>query len=677
MLILRHMGVRSRMVALISAAILPFLALIAAGILFSYDEADRATRRNVASDAQLGAARFSRVFLDAKVVLGTLRGMPPLQAADRPRCDNFVQKVLASQPMFVTMGVLNAEGDIVCHNKPDTTGKFGDIELALKVAQAGADDLVVGRFMIGPVSKKPTVAVAMRLPTTLGGQQLSIFGSLNLDVFNHLAQAIAADTNHTVALIEPGNQRVLVRWPNIVPFGTPFPDHPLIQSIAQHPQGGTTFSIGFDNSPRFFGFAPVTDATGSSLAISLGLPEDEAFADVEAQSTFAIILAVLAFVIAIVLSAAIAYWTQLNPLVRLVQKSERLGNGEFSSPVMIEAWQAEEFRGLATSLNQTASKLMAAQEIENQNMETERRFRLVANNTADMITVVDFSGRRTFVSGASRDILGFEPDELVGREPLSLVHEEDREQVRNLFRKTKSQGSASEQYRVMRKDGSFLWVEVSGRYMADQSGVVFTMRNISKRKAVEMELEAANRQLQRLATTDELTGINNRRELNRRLDLETKRAKRERSPLSVMLIDVDHFKAFNDLYGHVEGDRCLREIASTIAASIRRPADICARYGGEEFAVVLPNTGEDGGLAIAEVIRQAVASLDMIHSGNETGCVTISIGVATVRGELAPSDMLNKADEALYAAKAGGRNRVIAASAESRSLFGDDERTVA
>jgi diguanylate cyclase (GGDEF)-like protein/PAS domain S-box-containing protein len=651
------------MVTLISAAILPFLALIAAGIVFSYDEADRAARRNIASDAQLSAAKFSRIFLDAKVVLGTLRGMPPLQIADRPRCDSFIQKVLANQPMFVTMGMLDADGNIVCHNKPEATGKFGDAELSQRMTQAGPDDLLVGRFMIGPVSKKPIVAVAMRLPPTQDGAQLSLFGSLNLDIFNQLAQSIAAGTNHTVALIEPSNQRVLVRWPTIVPFGTAFPDHPLIQAIAQNPDGGTTLSIGFDSVPRFFGYAPVIDATGSSLAVSLGLLENEAFADVRARSNSAIVMAVLAFVIAILLSATIAYWTQLKPLVRLVQKSERIGDGEFSNPVVIEPWQAREFQGLAASLNQAAAKLLVAQEIEKRTMETERRFRLVADNTADMITVVDPAGQRTFVSGACRDILGFEPEELIGKNALQLVIAEDRDRVKELFRKTDTlEDGGSEQYRVVRKDGSHLWVEVSGRRMPGSGDLVFTMRNISKRKAVEAELETANDRLSKLATTDELTGLSNRRELNRLLDLETKRGAREGLPLSVLLIDVDHFKAFNDTYGHVEGDRCLQEVAAAIWKATRRPSDSCARYGGEEFAVLLPNTSEEGARARAEIIRNAVASLKRTHSGNETGHVTISIGVVTSSGELGHPELLELADNALYSAKRSGRNKVVASA---------------
>lgn len=659
MSILNRMGVRSRMVTLICAAILPFLAVIAAGVAFSYDEADRAVRRNVASDAQLSAAKFSRVFLDAKVVLGTLRGMPALQTSNRPRCDSFVQKVLANQKMFVTMGILDVDGNIVCHNKADAVGKFGDSELTQRMTKAAPDDLLVGRFMIGPVSKKPVVAVAMRLPTTQNGERLSLFGSLDLEVFNHLAQSIAAGTNHTVALIEASNQRVLVRWPQLAPFGTAFQDHPLIQTIGQHPQGGTTLSIGFDSVPRFFGYAPVVDATGSSLAISLGIPETEAFADVQARSTLATILSVCAFVVAILVSAAIAYWTQLKPLGHLVQKSERIGDGEFSSPVIIETWQAREFRGLAISLNQASNKLRIAHEIEKQNMETERRFRLVADNTADMITVIDTFGTRTFVSGAARDILGFEPKDLVGKEPLDIVVEEDRVRVKELFKKTKISGDGSEQYRVRRQDGSILWVEVSGRRMAGEDDLVFTMRNISKRKAVEAELETANMLLSTLATTDELTGISNRRELNRSLMLEVKRSEREKHPLSVLLIDVDHFKSFNDIYGHIEGDRCLKEIAGGIFSAIRRPADTCARYGGEEFAVVLPNTDENGAWTCAEVIRQAISALNLSHSGSETGHVTISVGISTSRGEFSQADILKMADEALYTAKRSGRNKVI------------------
>jgi diguanylate cyclase (GGDEF)-like protein len=129
--------------------------------------------------------------------------------------------------------------------------------------------------------------------------------------------------------------------------------------------------------------------------------------------------------------------------------------------------------------------------------------------------------------------------------------------------------------------------------------------------------------------------------------------------LSVLLIDVDHFKSFNDIYGHMEGDRCLKEIAGGIFAAIRRPADTCARYGGEEFAVVLPNTDENGAWTRVNVIRQAISAFNLSHSGSETGHVTISVGISTSRGEFSQADLLKMADEALYTAKRSGRNKVI------------------
>ncbi|WP_320189003.1 diguanylate cyclase [Agrobacterium rosae] len=677
MIIFCHLGVRSRMIALISAAIVPFAAVIGVGIAYSYDEADKDARQTVAYNAQLGAARFSRLFLDAKVVLGTLRGMPPLQTQDRPRCDTFIQKVLSNQPMFVTMGIINADGNVVCHNKPEANGKFGDQDLSAKMENAFPDELIVGRFMIGPVSKKPTVAVAMRVPDSPTGERLSVFGSLNLERFEQLAQSIAGQTNHTVALIETSSQRVLVRWPNIVPFGTAFPEHPLIKAILHKPDGGTTFSFGFDDVPRFFGFAPVADAVGSNLAVTLGLPEDEAFLTVKERSDWALAVSIAAFLIAIGLTAAIAYFTQLRPIRRLLQMSERIGNGDFGTPVSVERWQAMEFRGLASSLNKSAEKLAFALEAERKTVESERRFRLVTDNTADMITTVDQSGNRTFVSGACRDILGYEPDDLIGQNPLALVLNEDRPLAASFFERLKTaKAGLNEQYRVCRRDGVILWVEVSGRRMADDSGAVFTMRNISKRKTVEAELEAANDQLSRLATTDELTGLNNRREFNRVLEIETKRSQRDGSDLCLLLIDVDRFKPFNDIYGHPEGDACLAQVAAAISGALRRPGDFCARYGGEEFVVILPNTPQDGARDRADKIRQAVAGLNILHEASETGHVTISVGLASTskRIQLAGPVLLKRADEALYTAKASGRNRVVTSDETKLAALKSDDR---
>lgn len=163
-----------------------------------------------------------------------------------------------------------------------------------------------------------------------------------------------------------------------------------------------------------------------------------------------------------------------------------------------------------------------------------------------------------------------------------------------------------------------------------------------------------------LARTDGLTGLNNRRSFGEVLDREWRRARRVRSVFSLLFVDVDRFKAYNDTYGHQAGDDALAAVARCIGENIRRPADVAARYGGEEFVVLLPDTAENGAAQIAERIRIAIDALGLEHVGSEFGRVTASIGLASWKPEqdVEPDAIIKAADEALYYAKATGRNKV-------------------
>jgi diguanylate cyclase (GGDEF)-like protein/PAS domain S-box-containing protein len=175
------------------------------------------------------------------------------------------------------------------------------------------------------------------------------------------------------------------------------------------------------------------------------------------------------------------------------------------------------------------------------------------------------------------------------------------------------------------------------------------------------QVQAANEELQRLATLDGLTQIANRRRFDQYLENEWHRLKREQMPLSLILFDVDFFKRYNDTYGHLAGDDCLRQLGSALKSVIKRPTDLVARYGGEEFAVILPNTEIEGAISVAQTIRQAVYDLIIPHAQSSV-CdrVTVSLGVASIvpNCETSPQDLINAADKSLYIAKQQGRNRV-------------------
>jgi len=178
------------------------------------------------------------------------------------------------------------------------------------------------------------------------------------------------------------------------------------------------------------------------------------------------------------------------------------------------------------------------------------------------------------------------------------------------------------------------------------------------------ELERANEQLKAISLTDGLTHVANRRRFDEKLQDEWKRAQRHGHPLSLLMLDIDHFKRVNDELGHLVGDDCLTEVAALCAAEVQRSGDLLARYGGEEFSILLPATPEEGALRVAERVRQAVAR-SPVHSGERVAPVslTISVGVACLvpDADLEPQELIRLADEALYAAKESGRNRVMLA----------------
>jgi diguanylate cyclase (GGDEF)-like protein/PAS domain S-box-containing protein len=205
------------------------------------------------------------------------------------------------------------------------------------------------------------------------------------------------------------------------------------------------------------------------------------------------------------------------------------------------------------------------------------------------------------------------------------------------------------------------WLQLRTR-PTNEGKTLVVVTDVTRLKNTELALHSAADQLQHLVRTDGLTGLLNRRAFDEAMETEIARSARAAGPMSLLLIDVDRFKLFNDEYGHPAGDDALRLVAKHLRGALKRPADMAARYGGEEFAAILPDTDEDGAYLVAEAFRRSLADAKLPHRGSERLFLTASVGVATYMPDnlhRSAAEIIQIADEALYSAKAAGRDRVF------------------
>ncbi|HEX4322039.1 MAG TPA: diguanylate cyclase [Acidobacteriaceae bacterium] len=303
--------------------------------------------------------------------------------------------------------------------------------------------------------------------------------------------------------------------------------------------------------------------------------------------------------------------------------------------------------------------------------EAESIYKILIQNAEDMIILSTMNGERRFVSPAVKQVTGWNEEEYLALGHLGGMHPDDRDHARTVIDSIAAgKTHHTFRYRILCKDGSSRWVEAFVRSFSDAqsgrvAGYVGTIRDISTQIRSEEALFAQNealasqnRELSDMAMRDELTGIGNRRAFNLMLDYEFARHVRSRAPLTLLMIDVDYFKKYNDTFGHPAGDRCLRLLAQTIASRVRRVTDRVARVGGEEFAALLPETDVAGARKVAADLLDAVRELGIDHSESPIGRVSVSIGISTLSPEHGGESaaLIQQADRALYESKRAGRN---------------------
>ena len=301
--------------------------------------------------------------------------------------------------------------------------------------------------------------------------------------------------------------------------------------------------------------------------------------------------------------------------------------------------------------------------------ERDAQYRFIVDNALEGIVALDKDGRVSFLNRRMAAMVGYRVEEVLGRPYLDFLAKDQFEDAA-AKQSERSQGLDGVYERcLLRKDGGRKWVQVSARAVLDAAGgyagAFSVIIDIDARKKAEAALAASNKRLTEQSLLDGLTGIANRRRFDEALAREYRRHARGGALLSLVLIDIDHFKAFNDRYGHIQGDACLRRVAEALRQNVSRAGDLVARYGGEEFACILAETDATAAAALAERLRRAVAALNIPHEASPTaGRVTISCGAATARclPGGSPLDLLARADALLYRAKAAGRDQAAAES---------------
>lgn len=302
----------------------------------------------------------------------------------------------------------------------------------------------------------------------------------------------------------------------------------------------------------------------------------------------------------------------------------------------------------------------------NENSRYISRFKEMAENSTDLISTHQFDGIFLYVSPSCKKLLGYESDELIGKNPYNFFHPEDSKEIqKSHFKVNQSLSENIVTYRMKRKDGQYIWLETTSKNMNQSNDkpneILCISRDITDRKQIEDDLMEKNSKLEKLSNIDGLTQIHNRRYFDMTIQKEWKRAARNSTFLSLIMFDIDHFKYYNDTYGHQQGDECLKVVAKTAQSILHRPCDVTARYGGEEFAIILPETNEEGAMKVAESLRKAIQTLAIPHVNSKViPVVTISVGVATLfpTPETNYLQIIMNADEALYKAKSDGRNIV-------------------
>ncbi|MDB5651643.1 MAG: hypothetical protein JWL62_3163 [Hyphomicrobiales bacterium] len=612
---------RTRALALLALAIFVASAFLAGFTIYDSREGalDRAqfAAENLSRSVQNGIVRVIEAYalsLDAVV-----DGLSDPSVQDT---SNKIQQLIlfdrsASAKNLGSLLVLDANGDIIKDSKSQSPRKANLASRDYFRAQIARDvGLFIGAPFISVLDNQWSIALSRRLTSADGKFAGVVVGSIKLELFKALLEDLSAGPGGSIALFRTDGASIMRTPYHASDIGVNFSNVGVFKAFKKA-RAGTFDQVAVrDSVYRRYIYSQIGTLP---LLISIGLSFDDILYDWKRKSI--VVGGVSVALLGSMLILALGFIRQLN-------------------------------------LRETAEKEANI---------SARRLSYLAEKSTDAIVVRDLRGRRTYASERFFQMIG-RSRAAVGDTALAAYlrpHSIDRPR-HVLKRLLAGEDRVSETLECAGPDGAPIWLDAVSTQVLDQNNklteIITSLRNITEQKLMEQELIAHQRQLEADNLTDALTAIPNRRAFDKALMAEVARAERGNFPLSIIMIDIDFFKSYNDHFGHVGGDETLRKVGRRLLSSIRRPADFVARYGGEEFAVILPDTDLAGAHHVAEALRLAVHNLCRPHPGNPAGFVTISLGVTCKMSGSKDRSLVQNADEALYRAKSAGRNKVETSS---------------
>jgi diguanylate cyclase (GGDEF)-like protein/PAS domain S-box-containing protein len=559
------------------------------------------------------AEHATHTFQAVDVATGGMIDLLKYQNPLPERFNSYLRKTVMALPQLREIGVLTPEGDWKYSSLAELPkDNNSERDYFLYHRDARNSQMRISDPIMSKITGRWTIILTKRISGQDGSFGGILLAAIDSDYFNNFYSTFNIGLKGGISLLRSDGM-VLIHWPSL-DVGRSLSQLPLFQvHLKRSPVGYYKVISPFDSVSKYVGYEQISQYP---IVTTVALSESEILSSWRADLRSDVIVALVMFCTVIMMAALLG--------------------AQFRYRLKIEQFLRDR----------------------------EERYRLLADNIADIVLLLDEDGMLLYVSQSVQTVLGFEAAGLVGQSCLDLIHPGDRAAVKSASVNPRRGVSEIVVFRMCRADGTTAWLESNFKLASPTDGrhetrIVSVLRDVSERRAMEEELKSLNSRLAQLATTDGLTGLSNRRTFDGFL----RREFESQAELSVLLLDIDNFKGFNDSLGHLAGDHCLTQVAKVVAGATNGTRGLSARYGGEEFVIVLPGVSEMAALNVAEAVRMAIHSLKLPNPAADRGFVTVSVGVAS-RTEATGSEsvLVGEADLALYEAKRRGRNQCLASS---------------